>query len=442
MRKRKKINSKRWVDQLDIGRARFLKNRKGGGWYMTIPNSKGHVGTPRSINFFGTKQEVRQWAEEKNIPTIAKLNDQKGEFRIIMDSITTGKAENVKIDKCVNEWLDYLREIDMAPRTVISYEGTLRSLIAFGKLGGCTPDAITTQLVNEYLRSVDRKVSTLDLYLSIISAFCRWLGERGYRMGKNPCSLARVPKNLPFEKKEKRPILYYEESDIDQLVSVCVSEISKARYKRSQAAKTYHGVDRWTLVEKCEANQGRRIENFEFIIAAIYLGFYFGLRISDCCLLEKKAFANPDYFIVHTLKRNTRVAFPLSERAIEDIMRNNQNMQFFEPHIKRRLKTELELLASIAQQVGMMIHESDSHYCWPRMTEQRANGVYRGMNNAHYFFDYAKRKLGERLKDHTFHMLRHTWARRWRAMGVELEVLASLLGHKNTSATEGYTSGA
>lgn len=141
--------------------------------------------------------------------------------------------------------------------------------------------------------------------------------------------------------------------------------------------------------------------------AAATLGWWLGLRLSDCIMLQYASIEQPDHIIIWTQKRRRRLVLPLDDPLIGG--------------------GELRLLI----QEILEKPRGASVYCFPRQAE-----IYRA-DQWVLSEDFRQRmkKLGSRC---THKSLRKAAAQRWRDGGKSLEDIAVLIGHAKTATTKIY----
>jgi integrase len=146
----------------------------------------------------------------------------------------------------------------------------------------------------------------------------------------------------------------------------------------------------------------------QFWLAAVPLSYWTGLRLGDICNLEWSCFEG-DEIIVHTDKRDTRVALPMSDPLVgSDAL--------------------MEVVSGLVPEHG--------RYVFPR---QRAlNMDIDARASLSQDFRRWRDRAGLEATGKTFHCLRHSFVTRLYKAGKTLEEIGRLVAHKNESTTKGY----
>ncbi len=164
----------------------------------------------------------------------------------------------------------------------------------------------------------------------------------------------------------------------------------------------------------------------EFWRIAVPLGFYCGLRLSDCLTLEYDSFTK-DGLIVYTKKRLKRVMLPWDDPNIDvsDIKA-----------VRKRISTK-------HARSGAWVHRKGSKIpVFKQYTQAYQNGKTQKYSTA---FERLTKQLDiinpNTNNGKTFHMLRHSFVTRLADNGVTIDDIAKKVGHSSIKTTQIYNHG-
>lgn len=355
------------------------------------------------------------------------------------------------LNKCLLEYEDEMRGYGTPPNTVVARVMQIRAFFRKMKLTTRQAGSLNRNVIETWIRKAGYKASTKASYLSSIRGFCKWLHAHDI-IAEDPSKHVRVPKDLTMEQKEKRRAQPYRREQVQKIVSRLVNRINYWKGMKRRASQRYINKS-WRLgqvrnekaierLDRLDKKCDYWIEMTEFLIAATILSYNFGLRLSDCMTLEWKSVENPREFVVWTLKSNTRVAFPLTEEGIEERIRNNPDFDNYSPDKLERIRQELRELPKQLNMVRVFFREDPKkRHCFPRMAQRWKEGILKGTlkYEDRVIWQFTKTLTALKLHEQTFHGLRHTCAQRWRQAGIDIENIASFLGHSDTRTTRTYT---
>ena len=167
------------------------------------------------------------------------------------------------------------------------------------------------------------------------------------------------------------------------------------------------------------------------------LGFHFGLRLVDCCDLQVKSISDPEQFTVWTVKTNTRISFPLTKEGVDERLEDSLEFELYDKVVQHKLRNHLYQMGDVMDQIRCLLPDPKGKYCFPVMRRFSKQGSHLGVNAASLMFVTCCREAG--LKNHSFHGLCHSFARKLRSLGLNLNTLAAMLGHSSTRMTQHYT---
>lgn len=162
----------------------------------------------------------------------------------------------------------------------------------------------------------------------------------------------------------------------------------------------------------------------EFWRVAVPLGFYCGLRISDCLTLEYDCFSK-DGLIVHTKKRLKRVMLPWDD-----------------PNINSSDVKQVRKWVSIKHaRTGAWLSKKPT-FVFKQYAQAYKLGKTQKYSTA---FERLTKSLGitnpESGNGKSFHMLRHSFVTRLADKGVTIDDIAKKVGHSSTKTTQIYNHG-
>ncbi len=253
-------------------------------------------------------------------------------------------------------------------RTVENYVGTIQGFVQQFELGDKPLLAATAGMVDAYV-NFEGKYGSRRVKLVALREFYAFWRNRG-ALQINPVNEVTV-RHQDMEMK-----------DLETFVSATMTEPEYRQFLETTTQSLF-----WR--------------------AAATLGWWLGLRLSDCCMLQYASLEQADAIIIWTQKRRRRLVLPLDDPLIGG--------------------GELRAL------VKEILDKPRTHtvYCFPRQAE-----IYRGDQwILSEDFRQRMRKLGSRC---THKSLRKAAAQRWRDAGKSLDDIAILIGHANSKTTKIY----
>jgi len=285
----------------------------------------------------------------------------------------------------IAEWRDWLSFIGSPEQTIMSYHDPLVRFVHDHRMGEKLVSDVDERTLDLYINPTSSAgVATRRLRQAGVKSFFKFCSKKLY-CEWNPAELMKIRyKALTFEQQEPKVRGHYTEDEFNQLMDYLVDFVDNA--------KVY-----------CEL---RRLPRARFWANASSLAFWTGLRFGDICTLEKASLQG-DRLIVHTNKRNKRVALDLDlpylgEGLIPDLLRKvpeNSGIYFF-PEEK-------------------VLYDRDPA-CKTWSTSFRNWAKYAG------------------IEGKSFHCLRHAFVTRLREDGMSYDKIGELVGHSSEETTKGY----
>lgn len=313
-----------------------------------------------------TKEEAQKTAKLSGIAELEAAARSGNLSQRSIAYLTAGK--NVTMNSALSDWLEHMKVVGKSESTQANGLIHVRCLIDAEDIGKLSPASVTEAHIAAVVNSPTKttKLSTRRNFLSRLTVFFDFCSAKGWCFG-NPARL--VPVNhdiLSHEQKESSPHAELRSEEIDRILEVAQS--------RQDA----------------------------FWVAAIQIGRWTGLRISDISQLQWASLSKPGFIAVWTGKTNRRVELPLEPSALQDAIR-----RIPQEHTKFCFPTQ----AAISMDIGRK----------SLMSKQ---------------FERLCLKAG--VKGKSFHGLRCYYISEARRNGRTLEHIASAVGHSHTSTTQGY----
>lgn len=286
------------------------------------------------------------------------------------DSLTKIMAgRKVSVDNAVEGWREWA-ESKHAVNTFNTYSTMVNQMVSEFQLNGQPFNRLTFQEINAFVNDADESVkfSTRKVRLAAISSLMNYASAQGYCIG-NHARLVTVNRraltHAQNEPEARRPFTFEE-------------------YERAY----------------------RRLDGFWK--AAIAIGYWTGMRISDVATLEWTQITAKE-IIAWTRKTGQRIALPLMDPMIGGGV---------------LMPVIIDL---------MMGRRRSPRFCFPKQAYYIMEGGT-GLSR-----DFTSLLRGFGLYDLSFHCLRHSFAHRLQKDGRSLEEIGRLLGHSNTDTTRVYT---
>lgn len=281
-------------------------------------------------------------------------------------------ATDKTVDEVLPAWKESLRFRRFAPETRHTYEKWVGVWIDRMEMGERQLSSINELDVDKYINAENRvKRSTRMLMLASLGSFFRFLNAKGWMRG-DPTKLVRLDLSL----------LSHRQKEVHKAPAFTDDEVQK-------------------LLDYT-APDGDRPDVFWH--AAIAIGRYTGLRISDICTLEWDCLSKPGKIAVWTQKRDKRVELPLKPKALADAIKS--------------------------------IPMINDKYLFPERREMYMGADVRQRSRIQQEFKDLTRPLG--IIDKTFHGFRATYVTAQNAAGIPILHIAQQVGHSSAGTTMGY----
>ena len=284
----------------------------------------------------------------------------------------------------LDEFQAYLLAEDRSPVTIAGYLGDLRLFAQWYEAHYrevLTPDGLTNEAVRGYkqhLLDQAAKPKTINRRLAALAAYAHWLEQAGYvRNARNPVQGVKAVKETTLAPK------WLDKKQRAALLRAVDKEVEDAM----------RHYPRLRLMYLRDAAIVKLI-----LYAGLRVGEIIQLRLSDVILDERKGTV-----IVREGKGTKRREIPLNVRARKAIL----DYLHIRPEV-----------------------ESESLFLGQRNEGIKSKTVQRSVTR-------FSNPIG--LKDVTPHTLRHTFAKSLIDSGVNLDKVATLLGHSNLNTTRIYT---
>ena len=385
---------------IEIGHDIKARKKASGVWEIKHPGRDGRMTNWYSSGIDGTERDLRRHVKAAELEDIVALGKRNALTESTLAQFTRGTPRRVTLEGVREEWKEWMEKVGRAPRSIetcLSYfDMWLRSM----KLAKKNPMEITLDHIYPFVNpeGSDLKFKTRSIRLFAIRTLFQYLLANNYCAG-NPAALVKVRKDLlKHEQKEVKHVEAFTKPEFKRLIKHFDTDI-----KYLETLIRDEGDD--PKIYKPNA----RLDWLRFFRFASIISWEIGLRLGDICQLEWMCFAKEGEIIVHTDKRDTRIAVPMSKAM----------QAAFE-----QLPTE------------------DIDYLFP-VQRELILGKSRSRPS-----EYFKKELAVcKIEGKTFHALRHTCIRRMKKeleQGEDLtsdEILVSIgriVAHANTSTTKGY----
>lgn len=334
---------------------------KNGVYYASFRTAEGKrkTITTKTTNLEDAKRVVKdsKLAELEMAARSGRLTNQVISLIVASKKVTVAKA--------IEDWLAWLRTLGRSENTISCYGTELRAFAAFAKIGHLAPASIRDETINQWINSPGtRKAGTRNVQLAQIRSFFEFCAAKGWTYG-----------------------------DPSRLVEVNLGKLSFAQ-KEPQQRAIFTDDEVFTLLAETPPHS--------FWSAAVAIGRWTGLRLSDIACLEWDSLATPGKIIVWTQKKDRRVSLPL------------------EPKSLRRAVDYIEKV--------------DQTYCFPGEREI----IIDPKRRAALSVQFMRLCIKCGIEGRSFHCLRHSYCSAQDAAGIPVEHIARSVGHVNTFTTQKY----
>jgi integrase len=342
----------------------LIKDRDTGIYKVRFTGANGPVERSTKTTNRADAEEVVKQSRLHELELASKAKALTAES---LQAIMAGRK--VSCETALAEWAEW-RATDAKANTLRTQTIILKHFFTVTSCAKWPVTRITTDHIDTFINGPGESgVSNRNIRHATIRNFFKFCSARAYCIG-NPASLTRVKLGkLTHEQKESKPRVPFTSAEFKHIIA--------------------HTEGFWQ--------------------AAVALSYWTGLRLSDIACLEWASITDAE-IIVHTQKRDARVALPFSDPLIGG------------GELSRVL-------------MGMMM-EGDTRqpYCFPVQRICILDPEKRALLSVQ--FGRLMTELG--IEGKTFHCLRHSFVTRLSKSGKTLEDIGRLVGHASTSTTEVY----
>lgn len=314
---------------------------------------------------------VKDFREAKDLVSKSRIREieKAAEIGILNQEVVATLATGIRkmtVEEAIVHWRAWMESRHLAQNTI---RRNLTEVYAW--MSNCLKDPkfpimdITEKHVDQWVNAISgRKLSTRKMMLIGIRNFISFIQEKGWILG-NPAKLVRIDMDrMTHLQQEPKPSPIFLDSEVEELL--------------------------------------RYTERFEFWHAAIAIGRYTGLRLSDIACLEWDCFLIPGKIAVWTQKRDKRVELPL----------------------------EPEVLANAIAEIP----KEDESYVFPKQREQALDPWHRQVLPTRFRqLCHACGIFGK-----SFHGLRATYITRCKEAGMPIKHISKAVGHSSEEMTTHY----
>jgi integrase len=298
------------------------------------------------------------------------------------------------------DWCAWL-VVDKSARTVEDYSKIVTHYLNDEKVTSL--DKVTPIALSKWINKKGRSgYNRRKLVLSVLKMYFRYAHDMGYA-SRNPAAVVTVKTdNLTHKQKETKKVEAINDDDVRQLIACLdkeIIELTESHKDDVRVGSQYRGDRRYQRQKSLE----RSINYNRFWKAAILLSYETGLRLSDICQLEWDCIED-DQLVVHTDKRDKRVAIPM--------------------------------WAEVRAAINAIPDDHDDElYCFPVQYE-----LYHSPKRVYLSQEFVRilKRSGVHRNGLSFHSLRHGCLTKWKSGGMDLEHIQKLAGHSSAETTEGY----
>lgn len=308
------------------------------------------------------------------------------------------------ITRSIKEWKRQMQTRGLADGTIDDYLTYLKSFLNHAKVKGKdAPGSITDEMAAKWVNApTSQKASTRRLMLCVLKLYCGFCRAKGY-MACNPAEAVQKinMSKLSFEQKETKRKIPFTDEEIDHLTGFIQAQIDLTSSDLARIDEFFH--DKSYHAKRLQD----RINWLKFWRAAVPIGRWLGLRISDIASLERQSIQyDAERIVIFMRKTNMRLELPLP------------------PQLRNALST---------------IEITHDQFVFPDQRKINAS-----KNRWHIVKQFTALVKAAGIKDRSFHCLRSSCSidLRGRLMAAgkteaeAVELVRKHLGHASSSTTE------
>lgn len=387
------------MNSIEIGEIN-ARRKESGVWEIKHPGRDGRMTNWYSTGIEGSERDIRRHVKESKIEDVVALGKRGALTDKVMSQFLRGTPKRMTLEGVRSEWIGWMEKVGKAPRSVETCVQNFDRWVKSHKLAKKSPMEITFDdiypFVNPQGSSLKEKSRSIRLFA--IRTLYEYLLANNYCAG-NPAAIVKVRKDLMgHREKEVKRIEAFTSAEYRKLIKHFDKEIAHIE-------KLFRDEKRDPRIHKPET----KLRWMRFFRFATIISWEIGLRLGDICQLEWICFASGSEVVVHTDKRDTRIAVPMSEAMTEAL--------------------------------GQVAPE-DMDYLFP---EQRDLILSPNRSRPSEYFRKELKACG--IEGKTFHALRHTCIRRMKRDLENAEDLSAdeilrkigrVVAHANPQTTKGY----
>ena len=341
-----------------------MLRKRGKKWYYSIETE----------DEYGRRQRVERVGTESYAETRKMEKQAQSEYD---KKLRINAGRNVTFEKLLDEWKESLPYTGLKPNTVKRYTTIIEKHLK-PTLGHLPLKQITPRMLQHFLNQQKLGYSSLNSMCTVMKKSFRYAVVMCEYLETSPAIYVRPPKEIK-EVTEEEP---FSRDDLDRIFE--------------------------------------RFADNDFAIA-IYLAYYAGLRIGECCSLTwRDVDLKSNELHIHTTLVNSDgwmiQPIPKSRRSIRTVQISKK--------LHDHLETARFLMNKNRFKYGPYYEESG-------FVVRHDNGSGITPDNIRYFNRWCKETLGHG----SFHTLRHTYATNLLEGGADIELVSKQLGHASISVT-------
>lgn len=341
-----------------------MLRKRGNKWYYTI----------ETYDEYGNRKRVERVGTEDKVETRKLAMKAQAEYET---TLRIRAGQNITYGKVLDQWLASLPDSGLKVNTIKRYQSIVHVHLR-PSLGRLVLKRITPRHLQEYLNSVPLGHESVNSIASAIKKSFAYAVVMCQYLEHSPADYLKVPRKMTVGTEG----IAFSPDEMETIFS---------QFRRSDMR------------------------------TAIYLSYYTGLRLGECCALtwDNVDLRNNEIYVCATLIND-------GGWMVQEIPKTKSSIRTVQiPAKLHEYLSEERLLAMTTRM------KYGSYYTNTNFVCRHENGRGLTPDNIRYFNQWCKNALGHG----SFHSLRHTYATMLLEHGADLELVSKQLGHSSIVIT-------
>ena len=282
-----------------------------GTWQIKHPGRDGRMTNWYSTGVGGTERDLRRHVKEADLEGVIALGKRNALTEKTLSQFRHGAPKRITLSGVREEWRAFMEKVGKAPRTIDACMGNFDVWVREMGLGQKNPMDVGIDDIFPFINPDSPiKIKTREMRLFALRSLFQYLCANNYCAG-NPAAIVKVRRDrriVGHAQQETKHIRPFTAGEYHALVTHFANQIRHIE-------KLFREDRRDPKIHK----PASRLDWMRFFKFATVFSWEIGLRLGDICQLEWACFSNPGEIVVHTDKRDVRIAVPMSDPMRDEL---------------------------------------------------------------------------------------------------------------------------